>query len=1164
MTKTQNPKKDLMAGFGRSNFSFLMLLSFVVAVCPSTCAGIEADLLCAYAPSYAASVGGEANAQVLLANAVIGNNFLNRQSGTGARIRIAGYYRSTNDPVDWTTTGGMVGWLQNNDARVADVVAYGSAVGADLVMYVVKNSDSGSIAAVAQQPGIYAVYNPGAVWYVVLAHETGGHNYGRTHNDGLVNPKTIMLHNYCSGGATPPYFYTNPRIWFNNVQLIGDTNNNCSMGALVNGGDNSLPSPQPVADRRSRPATGPNLNNVLLRWVFTNAAGAAPAGTTNFDLIGSAPAVVRGNGATYTGKALRIPGGTTGNVPMNSMSAYIDLPNGIISAHTNITIEIWATLLSTQNWARIFDFGRTIQAGDGYGAPGEYTGLPGTPAPGITQSSDNIMLSGFIGTDINQQRFEARLDGGTQFRIDSGLRTSIGVLHLYTVTFTAGVGAYAGTGGRWQWYRDGYPIGYLDVSNRLAEIEDVNNWLGRSMWSADNNANADYHEVRISNVALDPRAVLANYLLGSQYFPAANVWLTNSDAVGASSFNGAGNWNNASPPAGTNTYDTLTFTLRTPAASGNFTFGGTSLNLSGGTLIYNGTANSTITVSNLVLDGGTVYHGGSGTCTLTGNVNVTTNGGVFNAVNSTFNVTANITGDGSLTFLGNPTTLSGANTSFTGKVYIGTGAAGTVVINSQARLGASPAVFTPDQLVLNRGTLQTTATTALDDPNRGILLDVSGGTFNVASGTTLTLASVLSTPATPANVVVGALTKSGAGTLILNSPSNTFKGTVFVDTGSTTANDGTLRVANNRVLANAKSPIFIRNNNSGSSTLQLDGSTESITLPQAISLNGRNNTVAAIRNMAGTNTIAGGITINVGGSYYIIQSDAGRLNLGGTITSVATGTRTVTFQGSGDISLTGVIANGNATVTVSKTGSGTLILAGTNTYTGTTTVSGGTLLVNGSIGTGAVTVSSGATLGGTGTVNGPVTVQAGGVLAPGSTGIGSLNVNNSVTLQPGSTVRLKMDRSTMTNDTLRVTGTLSCAGTLAITNLGGEFVAGDRFRLFSAGNYGGGFAFYSLPELASNLVWKTSRLMKDGTLWVASTVPPVITQASVAGQNFILTGSGGTPAWTFYIRATTNIALPFAQWERIATNNFNPDGSFVVTNLIDFGMPQRFYVIEVE
>jgi autotransporter-associated beta strand protein len=924
--------------------TLLITLSFVLFA-NATRAAIEADIACCYAPSYASSVGGDENAQVLLANAVIGNNRINDQSGTGARMRIAGFYKSVNDPINWTTTGGMVGWLSSYDSRVSDVVDYGTAVGADLVTYVCQNSDSGSIAAVAQEPGMYSALNPGAVWYVVLAHEVGGHNYGRTHNDGLVNPKTVMLHNYCGGGAASPYFFTNPRIWFNGIQLAGDTANNCSMGSLVNGGDNSAPSPQSVADRRTRVISGPNLNDVVLHWSFTNAPGAAPAGTTNLDLVSGSPAVVRGVGATYTGSGLRIPGGGNGNVAADSIAAYIDLPNGIIAAHTNLTLEIWATPLAADYMMRLCSFGKTSDAGDGLGAPGEWTGTPGTPAPGATTPTDEFMLSFCQGADLNQQRFKGLATGYGNYSIVSGLLTLAGVPQHYAITYEQGVGVNGATGGRLTWYRNGDPITYLDVNFRLSNLMDVNNWLGRSLWSAnDSMTSAEYAEVRISNVALTRGEVLANCLLGPNYVPTATVTLTDSDAYGTTSFNVAGHWSDGAAPAGGNSYETFAYTLRTPAASGAYTFGGDSLKLSGGSLLFKGTSSSTITVANLILNGGTVAHAGSGTFNLAGDLSVTTNGGTINAVNGATTVGAGISGGGPLTYVGNATTLVGNNAGFTGKTLIGNGATGTLVINSQARLGANPATFTPDQLTLNRGTLQTTATLSLDDTHRGVLLDVSGGTFNVAAGTALTLATALSSPATAANVVAGALTKSGGGTLILISPGNGFKGTLFVDTASTTSSDGIVRVANNEVLAGAHSPIFIRNNTGGSasSMLQLDGSTGGITLPQAISLNGRNSGVAAIQNLAGTNMICGGITLNAGGSFYLIQSAAGLLSLGGTFSSSTTGARTLTFQGNGDFDVSGVINNGSATaLNLTKTGAGVLTLGGANTYTGSTTVSQG-------------------------------------------------------------------------------------------------------------------------------------------------------------------------------------------------------------------------------
>ncbi len=70
---------------------------------------------------------------------------------------------------------------------------------------------------------------------------------------------------------------------------------------------------------------------------------------------------------------------------------------------------------------------------------------------------------------------------------------------------------------------------------------------------------------------------------------------------------------------------------------------------------------------------------------------------------------------------------------------------------------------------------------------------------------------------------------------------------------------------------------------------------------------------------------------------------------------------------------------------LTKIGSGTLRLAGANSYVGTTTIAGGALLVNGSsaAAAGAISVRPSATLGGRGTVGGPVTWLAGSGLAPG-------------------------------------------------------------------------------------------------------------------------------------------------------------------------------------
>ena len=192
-----------------------------------------------------------------------------------------------------------------------------------------------------------------------------------------------------------------------------------------------------------------------------------------------------------------------------------------------------------------------------------------------------------------------------------------------------------------------------------------------------------------------------------------------------------------------------------------------------------------------------------------------------------------------------------------------------------------------------------------------------------------------------------ALSKGGYGTVVIYG-TNSFSGALNVDTGSTTANDGILRLTRNGNVTSVPSPINIRNNNSGSSTLQLDGTLGSVTIPQGIYLAGRNTNVAAIVNYAGSNSIAGSFTLVGGGSLYWLDSDSGTLNFAGVIPAVSTVTsaRTLTFMGAANILVSGSITNANGyQVNVTKINAGILTLAGTNYFTGTNRVAGGTEIV---------------------------------------------------------------------------------------------------------------------------------------------------------------------------------------------------------------------------
>ncbi len=143
---------------------------------------------------------------------------------------------------------------------------------------------------------------------------------------------------------------------------------------------------------------------------------------------------------------------------------------------------------------------------------------------------------------------------------------------------------------------------------------------------------------------------------------------------------------------------------------------------------------------------------------------------------------------------------------------------------------------------------------------------------------------------------------------------------------------------------------------------------------------------------------AGTLTPGVAGSGFNVPNQS-RLAANGSSAGnsffLLGGTTTLTIQ-SGTKTISGSIADWTgALASLVKNGSGTLVLAGTNTYSGGTTVAAGTMQVTGSLAaSGALTIQSGATLTGTGTV-GPLTIAAGATLAPGS-GNGALSASSAV------------------------------------------------------------------------------------------------------------------------------------------------------------------------
>lgn len=148
---------------------------------------------------------------------------------------------------------------------------------------------------------------------------------------------------------------------------------------------------------------------------------------------------------------------------------------------------------------------------------------------------------------------------------------------------------------------------------------------------------------------------------------------------------------------------------------------------------------------------------------------------------------------------------------------------------------------------------------------------------------------------------------------------------------------------------------------------------------------------------ADTTTIVNnaGSVVDVSEDFSSAVATIGSLSGAG---NVFLGSKAMTLGGLNKIdTISGVIADvGDASGTggtLTKTGSGTLILSGANTYTGKTTVQSGTLQIDGSLASDEILLDSGAILSGAGSI-GDLVAQAASLIIPG-------NANPNTTLHAG-------------------------------------------------------------------------------------------------------------------------------------------------------------------
>src|SRR5438105_4620609 len=101
---------------------------------------------------------------------------------------------------------------------------------------------------------------------------------------------------------------------------------------------------------------------LLLAGMATAQAGLVHRYTFNTnanDVVGTAHGTLV-NGAFITNSALSL------NVAA-ATTQYVNLPNGLFSSMTNMTIEVWTTPVARASWGRVFDFGSSVGGEDAAG-----------------------------------------------------------------------------------------------------------------------------------------------------------------------------------------------------------------------------------------------------------------------------------------------------------------------------------------------------------------------------------------------------------------------------------------------------------------------------------------------------------------------------------------------------------------------------------------------------------------------------------------------------------------------------------------------------------------------------------------------------------------------------------------------------------------------------
>jgi arabinan endo-1,5-alpha-L-arabinosidase len=209
-----------------------------------------------------------------------------------------------------------------------------------------------------------------------------------------------------------------------------------------------------------------------LAWAHPALAHRYSFTSNAWDSIGMAHGTLKGN-ATITNNALTLTGAPGG---------YVDLPGGLVSGSSAVSLEFWASFGVSGDWSRVFDFGN----------------ISGANGQNFLFFSPHTSLGGL--------RFGLTTAGGT-VNFDPAGTFNNKTLHVVCLADPANNYLAIYTNGVW----------HASLTGALPPLSGVStawSFLGRSLFSADAWLNATIGEFRIYDGRLTPEEIAVNYQFG--------------------------------------------------------------------------------------------------------------------------------------------------------------------------------------------------------------------------------------------------------------------------------------------------------------------------------------------------------------------------------------------------------------------------------------------------------------------------------------------------------------------------------------------------------------------------------------------------------------------------------------------------------------------------